>query len=55
MTGIPAKELLYSGFKKLLSEYEIASSSSSFPSVTFGKMNAFEGSKDPRYIGVVPY
>ena len=38
MTGIPAKELLYSGFKKLLSEYETASSPSSFPSVMFGKI-----------------
>jgi hypothetical protein len=41
MTGVSAKKkLLFSGLKKLLSQYEIASFRSLFPGVTFGKKSA---------------
>jgi len=40
MAGVTGKKLPFSGLKKLLSDYEIASFPLSFPSDTFGKIYA---------------
>ena len=52
MAGVTAKKFPFSGLKKLLSEYEIASYPQSFPSITFGKiLSLSKAQKTPIILG----
>jgi len=52
MAGVSANTMSFSGLKKLLSEYEIASYPLSFPCVRFGKILSFlKAQKTPLYWG----